>query len=59
MLAFFKQDTKTFELKINMTDTEIVVVENDTSMETAAIILKVHTVASFSKPKEDMFNMYP
>ena len=35
-----------------MTDTEIVVVENDTSVETAAVILKVFTVIFFKKGKE-------
>ena len=53
-----KQDAKTFELKINMTDTEIVVVENDTSVETAAVILKVSAVLSFLRREKNSVKIY-
>ena len=42
-MFFFRllQNTKVFELKVNITDTELVVVEDCTAQDTRAIILQV------------------
>eukprot|EP00794_Sanderia_malayensis_P015340 gene15340-16917_t len=42
-----KPDAKTFELKINMTETEIIVVEDCSSKDTAAVILQTTAVLAY------------
>ena len=41
-MSYFSQPQKTFELKVNISGTELVVLENVKTVDTHAVVLKVH-----------------